>query len=543
MRSGAFAVLGFVVIASSKTVGLSAPFALKKAVNLLSKGDTAGLQWVVTFAALRSLAQILNHSKTVVLSLISRPLGRKLALQLYQHVLQLELRFHARRHTGALLRRLERSPRAVDTLLRAVLFTFLPVCLELCVVSKILARQGIEVAAVIVAAFAAYLCFTASVTLGWVADARQRMNRADNMQSSKAAEALIAIEQVQLFGGEGREAESFDEAQHRLQQASQSSDFAASFLSAGQQTITNTGLGLCLWLVARRVCQGRASVGDIFMTQTLVLQLWGPLQFLGFYIREAKQALVDLDSARVLLARSPAVVDPPQPEILPRASSSIPVIEFDNVSFCYTFDGPTVLDGASFSIPAGGRVALLGASGSGKSTAGSLIPRLADATGGAVRFNGIDVRQLQTAELRSRIAVVSQDVMVLNDTIRQNLLYAKPDATEEELQDALKAANLDVAVAAMPAGMETLAGERGLCLSGGERQRLSLARALLRIPELLILDEATSALDSESELAVWQALSHLDRRTAVFSITHRLSKAWQPDLVFSLEDGKVRPLP
>jgi len=379
------------------------------------------------------------------------------------------------------------------------------------------------------------------------------MNSADDLQSAKATEALLNIEQVKLLDTREREQTEFGMAQLRYQQAAQSSDVAASFLSGGQQLITTTGLGLSLWCVARRALAGTASVGDVFMVQSLVAQLWNPLQFLGYYAREARQALVDLSDARALLAREAFVRESRTPEALPDASVTTPLLEFHGVSFrhCDAARGVddacieelAVLHEVSFAIAPGEFVALVGPSGSGKSTVGRLAARLMDVSSGTVRFNGADVRQVRLADLRSRIAVVSQDIVVFNESIRHNLLYARPDAREDDLAAALVDAGLSEAVGSMPEGLETLVGERGLRLSGGERQRLALARALLRRPELFILDEATSALDPESERLIVEALA---KRTlpgcpcpAVLAITHQEAMLREADQVIVLRDGCI----
>ncbi|CAK0852037.1 unnamed protein product [Prorocentrum cordatum] len=528
-----------------QAAGLAAPFALKRAVDALSRGPgaggcAAGVKWIVTFALLKGSSQQLNSSKNVLLSLISRPMGRRLSMRLYAHLLELDLQFHTSRRTGELLRRLDRCSRAVETILRAALFTFVPVCCELCVVVGLLSSRGRDVAAIVLSAFVSYVAFTIAMTLGWVTRARRRMNRFDDAQSARSTEGLINIEQVKLFRALDREGQRYDSALRGYQGAAQSSDFAGAALVAGQQVITTSGLGLALWSVARRVGSGAASVGDIPMVHGLVLQLWNPLQFLGVYVREARQAVIDLEDASALLALEPLVTEPSRPAPLPAAGPEVPVVEFRSVHFRYGDAGPAVLRGVSLAVPAGSCVALVGASGSGKSTLGRLVPRLADPCGGAVFFNGVDVRQLEVAELRGRIAVVSQDVVVFNETMRYNLAYAKPDASQAELALALEASGLSSAVAALPAGLETAGGERGLALSGGERQRLALARALLQPAELVLLDEATSALDAAAEAAVLRALlAERGRGRSLLAITHRLDTARLADEVVVLDRGEV----
>lgn len=611
-QSVVLTLIGMVIIATSKATGLAAPFALRRAVNTLTARDPAGLGWLTAFALLKGTSQVLNNSKNAVLAYVSRPLGCRLAQRLFAKLLSLQLQFHAMRRTGALLRRLERPPRAVDTLLRAVLFTFVPVCCELIVVAGLLfKKQGPAVAAAVLGSFAIYVLFTIWLSFGWVVWARKEENKFDDLQASRAQDALLNVEQVRLLGAARREAASFGLAQRGLQKGQQSSDVAGSCLSGGQQVITTTGLAVALWLVARQVCEGQASVGDIFMVQSLILQLWSPLQFLGFYVRQARQALVDLEDARELLsmpalppdgdegqlqeltametlepnelgelaslglsARLPVSLNEtkklktedgvPADAITGRfAPPSVkhPVIEFKDVSFSYLPEGPPVLSQLSFKVEAGSRVAVVGASGSGKTTIGRLATRLADPSSGQVLFCGVDAKELRPQELRSRLAVVPQDVVVFNDSLVRNLLYAKPGATDRDIACAIATSGLAPVVESLPEGLETVVGERGLRLSGGERQRLALARALLRAPlaELLLLDEATSALDSQTERRLMEALLEerwegqspplgeellqlpgtSSRHLTMLAITHRLGLAKQADEVLVIEHGRL----
>lgn len=283
---------------------------------------------------------------------------------------------------------------------------------------------------------------------------------------------------------------------------------------------------------------GMASAGDLVMVHSIILQLWNPLGFLGFYAREARQAMVDLESAQTLLEINSQLKELSEPLLLPPVSPAIPVVEFKGVSFGYQGEQPVLKD-VSFAMKGGSQVAIVGRSGSGKSTVGRLIPRLYDVHGGGVFFNGVDVRRLSSTELRGRISFVSQDVVLFNESVRYNLEYAMPGCTEDAIHRALQASQLEEAVAAWPEGLDTVVGERGLRLSGGERQRLSLARALLREPELLILDEATSALDMEAEQRVLASIVQLPWKPTVFSVTHRLATAQQADQVLVLDGGSI----
>ncbi|CAE7529051.1 abcB5, partial [Symbiodinium sp. CCMP2456] len=537
LRCWALLIVGLLVVGSSKTLGFLAPFALKRAVDLLSRQDYLGLSWLAIFAALKGMTQALNNSKTAVLCFIARPMGR----------------FHAMRRTGEILRKLERPPRAVDTLLRALLFTLVPIFYELVVVFfLLLSRAGTDVAATVLFTVCLYFLFTTWLSAGWVGRARRTENRFDDAQATQANDALLNCEQVRLLAAQKRVLRRFGRFWGALQRGQQSSDVAATVLATGQQAITACGLGVALMLVARRVCSGTASVGDLPMVQGLVSQLWAPLQFLGFYIRQARQALVDLEDARMLLNRPTSELEAAEAlerrqlssglsaealSNLPQAAPGCPLVEFRDVWFRYESHLPWILQGLSFCIEPGQFMAIVGPSGSGKSSLGRLVPRLLDTCKGSVLFNGVDVRHLQLSELRSRLAVVPQDVVVFNSTLLRNLTFARPGASKEEVEAAVRKSGLASALLSGEEGglsLQSVVGERGLRLSGGERQRLSFARALLRAPqtELLLLDEATSALDAETGQLLLESLAELRSREggsppAILAITHQLKMAKQ----------------
>eukprot|EP00434_Breviolum_minutum_P000040 symbB.v1.2.000034.t3/scaffold12.1/size699752/14 len=549
--------VGLLLVGSSKTVGFLAPFALRKAVNFLSHRDLQGLTWLCTFAALKGLTQALNNSKTAPQAFIARPMGRRLAQRLLAKLLSLDLQFHALRRTGEVLRKLERPPRAVDTLLRALLFTLVPIAYEFTVVFfLLLSKAGMDVAVTVLCTVVTYFLFTTWMSVGWVARARKRENKFDDAQASEANDALLNCESVRLMTASPRIVRRFDRLWWQLRQGQISSDLAATALAGGQQAITALGMGIALLLVARRIVLGTASVGDVPMVQGLISQLWAPLQFLGFYIRQARQALVDLEDARALLSQEATALELAETaernqiqstalHNLPPCMVGCPLVEFRDVWFRYETELPWVLKGLSFSIQPGEFFVIVGPSGSGKSSLGRLVPRLSETCQGSVLFNGVDVRHVPLTDLRDRMAVVPQDVVVFNATLQQNLSIARPKASSEEMKEAIRASGLEKALLSGSSGltMHSVVGERGLRLSGGERQRLSFARALLRAPdtELLILDEATSALDAETGQFLLESLQELRRRAkrkpAILAITHQLQMAKVADQVLVLSEG------
>jgi ATP-binding cassette, subfamily B, heavy metal transporter len=283
------------------------------------------------------------------------------------------------------------------------------------------------------------------------------------------------------------------------------------------------------------IAAGSKTVGHIVMVNALMLQLFIPLNFMGMVYREIKQSLTDIERMMDVLAESPEVAD--RPDAVPLVVSA-GKIRFEDVRFCYEPER-LILDGLSLEVPAGKMVAIVGPSGAGKSTVSRILLRFYDVAGGRVTIDGQDIRHVTQLSLRAALGVVPQDTVLFNDTVLYNIRYGRPDATDEEVHEAARLAQIDSFIRALPQGYSTMVGERGLKLSGGEKQRVAIARTILKSPPILLLDEATSALDSHTEKEIQDALDRIARTRTTLVIAHRLSTIVGADNILVLDAGRL----
>jgi ATP-binding cassette subfamily B protein len=453
----------------------------------------------------------------------------------FRHLHSLSLRFHLERQTGGMSRDIERGTNGVSTLLTYLLFSIVPVILEFGLVAAVLfAKFDWRFVAVTFAAVAVYLGFTFFVS-EWRIGIRRRANELDSRANTRAIDSLLNYETVKYFNNEEYEARRYDENLESYEQAAVKSEASLGLLNSGQSLIIAVAVTALMLLAGEGVASGALTLGDLVLVNALLIQLYIPLNFMGMVYREIKQALIDMDRMFRLLEENREVEDRPGARALPPGGA---VIRFDRVNFSY--DGKRqILRDLSFEVPAGGKVAVVGASGAGKSTLARLLYRFYDVTGGALRVNGVDIRDVTQSSLRAAIGIVPQDTVLFNDTIYYNIQYGRPDATREEVVAAAQAAHIHDFIQSLPEGYEAKVGERGLKLSGGEKQRVAIARAILKNPRILIFDEATSALDSKSEKSIQAELNRVARGHTTLVIAHRLSTIMDADQILVMDQGQI----
>jgi ATP-binding cassette, subfamily B, heavy metal transporter len=536
-------ILAMVMLFAAKLVSVTTPYLYKLAVDALtnSTADPATLLAVgaigltVAYGMARFAAVAFGELRDLVFVRVGQRALRALALETFTHIHRLSMRYHITRKTGGLSRIIERGVKGVDFLLRFMLFSIGPLILELAMVIAIFAFAfGWAYAAVVVMMITLYVTFTFKVT-EWRVKLRREMNDQDTDANQKAIDSLLNFETVKYFGAETREAGRYDTAMGKYETAAVKTGQSLSFLNAGQALLLTVGLVSIMVLAAMGVRAGTLTVGDFVMVNAYMVQISMPLGFLGTVYREIRQSLVDMGEMFGLLAQPAEVKDKPGAPALRVATGEV---VFDNVTFGYDPDR-VILKGVSLRVGPGERVALVGPSGSGKSTIGRLLFRFYDVTGGAVRIDGQDLRDITQDSLHAQIGVVPQDTVLFNDTILYNIAYGRPDATRDEIEDAARAAKIHSFIESLPQGYQTTVGERGLKLSGGEKQRVGIARTLLKNPPILLLDEATSALDSQTERDIQDSLNEMGKGRSVITIAHRLSTIADADRIVVLEAGRV----
>jgi ATP-binding cassette subfamily B protein len=530
--------LALALLVTAKLANVSVPLVLKEVVDRLDQSKALialPLALLAAYGLLRLSATLFAELRDVVFVPVAQRAVRRIALTVFRHLHSLSLRFHLERQTGGMTRDIERGSAGISTLISYMLFSIIPVLLEFALVAIVLlTRFDWRFAAVTFTAVAFYIGFTVGVT-EWRMDIRRRANELDSRANSRAIDSLINYETVKYFNNEEFEARRYDDSLRKYEGAAVRTEASLGVLNIGQSLIIAAAVTTLMILAAQGVVERSLTIGDLVLVNGLLIQLYIPLNLLGSVYRNIKQALTDMDRMFRLLAESREIADRASAVELPPGPATV---RFERVDFSYE-PKRQILFGVTFEIPAGGKVAVVGASGSGKSTLARLLYRFYDVGGGRISVNGVDVRDLKQTSLRSAIAIVPQDTVLFNDTIYYNILYGRTDATREEVVAAARAAHIHDFVERLPEGYETGVGERGLKLSGGEKQRVAIARALLKDPRILIFDEATSALDSATEQGIQDELDRIARGHTTLVIAHRLSTVMDADEILVLEAGRI----
>ena len=527
----------------AKLANVSVPILLKNLIDTMSfkPGDPAQVLVVpaalrLGYGALRLMTSAFTELRELVFAKATQGAARSIALETFQHLHALSLRFHLARQTGGMTRDIERGVRGIESLISYSLYSIVPTLIEVALVLSILAiKFDAWFAWITLAALSLYIFFTVRIT-EWRTHFRKQANEFDSAAHTKAIDSLLNYETVKYFGNEAYEANRYDESLERLRRARLKAQTSLSLLNTGQQLIIAAALVAMLWRATQGVVEGRMTLGDLVMINAFMIQLYIPLNFLGVLYREIKQSLTDLDKMFVLMDREREVADVPNaPDLNCQTAAHL---KFENVSFAYESDRP-ILHNISFEIPSGKTVAVVGPSGSGKSTLARLMFRFYDVQQGRITINGQDIRQVTQHSVRKALGIVPQDTVLFNDTVAYNIAYGRTGATQDEIETAAKAARIHDFIASTPKGYNTSVGERGLKLSGGEKQRVASARTLLKNPPILVFDEATSALDSANERAIQAELASAAQNKTTLVIAHRLSTVVDAHEILVMEAGHI----
>ncbi|QOZ68402.1 ABCB family ABC transporter ATP-binding protein/permease [Bradyrhizobium arachidis] len=542
-------VWSMVLLLVAKLITLAVPFSFKWATDALTSANTAPVAadnwhlWVIaspllltaSYGAMRILMAVLTQWRDGIFARVAMHAVRKLATITFVHMHELSLRFHLERKTGGLTRVLERGREGIEVIVRMVILQLIPTIVEVSLLMAVLLWQfdwRYVVATLITVTVYMYYTYIATE---WRIGIRRKMNDSDTEANTKAIDSLLNYETVKYFSAETREAQRYDKSVARYEEASVHTYTSLAVLNTGQAVIFTLGLTATMLMCAIGVRNGTNTVGDFVLVNAMMIQLYQPLNFMGMVYREIKQAIIDIEKMFGVLGREAEIKDVPGAQPL---NVSAGTVRFEDVRFAYEPTRP-ILKGISFEVPAGKTVAIVGPSGAGKSTISRLLFRLYDVSGGKILIDGQDIREVTQASLRASIGMVPQDTVLFNDTIRYNIRYGRWGASDADVEEAARLAQIDHFIRMAPMGYETQVGERGLKLSGGEKQRVAIARTVLKAPPILVLDEATSALDTHTEHEIQGALDRVARNRTSLVIAHRLSTIVGADEIIVLDQGRI----
>jgi ATP-binding cassette subfamily B protein len=529
--------IALIALVVARAASVFEPILLGRIVDALGPNGTgmaAATSVLVTLLGLRFAILLGDLVRDTLFARVEMGVSRNMSRQVFGHLLRLPVSFHNDQRIGAIAQRITRASRSVTFLLEMLVISMLPTVIELLITSVVLTRVfGGRYALIIVGTIVLYVAFMIVATefrQKW----RVRAIETDEQVGAQEVTALGSIDVVKLFHAEEQQIEQYEPLLAARERANIKSNQLYSVVEAGQALILLIGTGLVLWLVIRDTGAGRLTPGDLVALSGYIIRIAAPLGFFGAIYRMLKDGLTDLAGADELVKQPLSITDPENPVPITEPKGAV---SFDNVVFGY--DARPILQGLNLDVKPGENIAFVGGSGAGKSTILKLLFRLYHPQSGEVMIDGVPVRELSSEQLRHLLAVVPQDPVLFHGTIAENIRFGDPEATDEQVQAAVRIAQLDGLVGRLPEGLGTIVGERGVKLSGGERQRVAIARAVVREPRILVFDEATSSLDTHTEKEIVEALRKAGEGRTTIAIAHRLSTVVDSDKIFVLEEGTV----
>ncbi len=535
-------ILALTCLILSKIAIVGMPLVLKDIVDGLDSRQMMAnaavalpLVLLLSYGGLRLMASLFNEMRDAIFSRVRYHAMRGISLRVLRHLYSLSLSYHLDRKTGGITRDLERGTNSLSSILNYLVFNIFPTAAEFIFVAIILlSKYEAHFTLITFGTVAIYITFTLLVT-NWRMHYRHEMNDHESKANTFAVDGMLNYETVKYFSNEEYELQQYDKTLDKWESAAVKSQASMSLLNFGQGAVIAIGVTLMMIFAAQGVVDGNMTIGDLVLVNAMMLQLFIPLNFLGIIYRALKYSLADMDMMLKLLDTKVEVKDAENASELKVTDA---VVRFDDVSFSYNKDRK-ILDKVSFEIPHANKVAVVGPSGAGKSTLARLLFRFYDIDSGSISIDGQNINAVTQRSLRANIGIVPQDTVLFNCSIDHNIRYAKLDATDEEVQQAAKHANIHDFIVSLPDGYQTVVGERGLKLSGGEKQRIAIARVILKNPRILVFDEATSSLDSHSEQLILESLKEVAEKHTTLVIAHRLSTIIDADNIIVLDKGRV----
>ena len=511
------------------------PAFLSFAAEIFSSQKTTSIVLVASLVVVVSAVKgFSGFAQSFITSRIGYRLAHTLRRELFTHLQRLSLSFHKRSEMGELLSKITGDTNNLRDTFSEFALQSATDFLTLCGMVTIMFLLDVELSLIVVATFP-FLAAISVYRFRKIRDSARRQRKAEGQIATRASEVLSSMLVVQAFGRERYEEEKFGEKSAATLDESIKTARLESASARSVDFISATGTFFVLVVGSLAALRGEITPGSVLIFVSYMNSIYNPIRSLAKLSSKISRAFVSAGRIAEILDTEPEIKDAPDAIAAENLRGDI---EFKNVVFHYG-NGKTILQDINFRVPAGSKIALLGASGAGKTTIISLILRLYDATGGTISIDGVNVKKFKRESLRHEIGIVLQDAILFGATVRENIAYGKPDATDAEIIHAAKSANAHDFIEKLSDGYDTIIGERGGTLSGGQRQRLTIARAFIRDAQILILDEPMTGLDAASEAAIRDAMERLMHGKTCILITHDLQNSVSADWILMLENGRI----